>query len=303
VAPVLDRKRHISYLNVAKQTFRSYVDDKAPRLGASLAYYTIFSLAPLLVVVVAIAGFVFGEDAVRGRLVGELSTLLGPPAGQLVETMLRNASRPSANVLATIVGIGTLLFGASGVFGELQDTINTIWRVRPKPGRGFRKFVRYRFLSFAMILGSGFLLLVSLVISAALAALSDVVGETGSAEVVFWHAVNLVASFAVITLLFATIFKMLPDVKLGWRDVWLGAVITSLLFTVGKFLIGLYLGRSTAASVYGASGALAIVLIWTYYSAQILIVGIEFTRALLVERLGTIPVADHAEPFLPASAH
>ncbi len=295
-----ESKHRVSYWKVTKRTFNCYLADKAPRLGASLAYYTIFSLAPLLVLVVAIAGFVFGEDAVRGRVVGELSGLIGSQAGQLIETVLANASHRSSNIVATIIGGVTLLFGASGVFGELQDAINTIWEVKPAPGRGFRKFIRDRFLSFAMILGSGFLLLVSLVISAALSAMTDLMGDRDPAEVVFWHAVNIVVSFLVITGLFATIFKVIPDVKLRWRDVWVAALITSLLFTIGKFLISLYLGRSTAASVYGASGALAIILIWAYYSSQILLLGVEFSRAYVLERRGHVQLEQDAEPMKPA---
>jgi membrane protein len=286
----------VSWWRITKRTFSRYSEDKVPRLGAALAYYTTFSLAPLLIIIVAIAGIAFGEDAVRGRLVGELSGLIGEQGGRLIETALRNTAEPSSNLFATIVGVLTLLIGASGVFGELQDAINTIWEVKPKPGRGFKRFICERFFSFAMILGSGFLLLVSLVISAAISAASNLIGDDDAGTIAFWHTVNLAISFLVITGLFAMIFKILPDVKLRWRDVLPGALLTSLLFTFGKFLIGLYLGHSTTASVYGASGALAILLIWAYYSAQILLLGVEFTRAYTREMRGDVAIADNAEP-------
>lgn len=288
------KRKLVFYWNVTKETFSAYLDHKAPRLGAALAYYTIFSLAPLLILVVAIAGAVFGQDAVRGQLVGELRGLIGDEGGALIESVLANARMPSSNLVASIVGLLTLLFGASGVFGELQDAVNTIWEVKPKPGRGIKGIIRDRFLSFAMILGTGFLLLVTLVISAGLSALGHLLAHGDQATVFFWHVINMFVSFAVVAGLFALIFKGLPDVKLAWRDVWLGAIVTALLFTFGKLAIGLYLGQSTSASVYGASAALAIVLLWAYFSAQILLMGVEFTRAYKYAREGHVEPAENA---------
>lgn len=287
------------FFQITKLALSNYVDDKGPRLGAALAYYTIFSLAPLLVLVVAIAGLAFGEEAVSGRLVEQLRGLLGDQGGAVIQTIVAGAHHPSTNILATIVGVVTLLFGASGVFGELQDSLNTIWNVKPKPGRTIRRLLRDRFLSFAMILGSGFLLLVSLVVSAALSAVGDYLSGREPQLVLMWHGVNIVVSFVVIAGLFAVIFKALPDVKIHWRHVWVGAVVSALLFTLGKYLIGLYLGHSTVASVYGASGSVIIILLWAYYSSQVLFLGAELSRAQAEISRARIEPEENAVPLQP----
>ena len=264
--------------DLLKEIFSEWSEDKAARLAAALAYYITFSLAPLLLIVIAIVGLLFGEEAVQGRVVEQIQGLVGPDGAQLVQTMLQSTRQSGSNIAATLIGIVTLLLGATGVFVQLQDALNTIWEVAPKPGRGVLGMVKDRLLSFTMLLGIGFLLLVSLAVSAGLAALSSFLGDLlpGLFEVA--KVLDFVISLGVITLLFAMIYKFLPDVKIRWGDVWVGAAVTSLLFTVGKFLIGLYLGYSSTASVYGAAGSLAVLLIWIYYTAQIVLLGAEFTQ-------------------------
>jgi membrane protein len=270
--------------DLLKQTVKEWSEDKVPRLGAALAYYTMFSLAPLLIIAIAIAGFAFGEEAARGEVTEQLGSLINDDAANMVEELILNARRPGAGVVATVVGVVTLLLGASGVIGQLKDSMNTIWEVAPKPGRGILGLLKDRFLSLAMVLGIGFLLLASLLLSAALDAVSDYF-FTDEASVGL-RILNFVVSFAVITLLFAVIYKVLPDVRIAWRDVWIGAIVTALLFNIGKYLIGVYLARSTTASVFGAAGSLILVLLWIYYSSQILFFGAEFTQ-VYANRFGT----------------
>jgi membrane protein len=267
------------------ETFNEWLDVNAPRLGASLAYYTVFSIAPLLLIAVAIAGEIYGERAARGELYTQIEDLFGPTGASAVEDMLRHSNTATGKTLGAAFGILLLLIGASGEFVELQDALNTIWRVKVKPGAGFLAMVRVRFLSFAVVVSAGFILLVSLVVSAALSALASLWTPLGLDELAYLgQAVNGLVSLAVITLLFGLMFKILPDVKIAWRDVWVGAVVTALLFTLGKFLIGLYLGRSSVASPFGAAGSLAILLIWVYYSAQLVLFGAEFTRVFALHR-------------------
>jgi membrane protein len=278
-----------------KESFSGWSEDKAPRLGAALAYYTIFSLAPLLVIVIGVAAFVFGREAAQGEVLGQLQGLLGEAGAQAIQGMIQNASQSkTTGAFATVIGVATLLFGASGVFGELQDALNTVWGVKPKPGRGILGTIKQRFLSFAMVAGIAFLLLVSLTVSAALAAVGKFTEGLLPTEIL--HVVNFVTSFAVITLLFAMIYKLLPDARIAWSDVWIGAAVTALLFTIGKFAIGLYLGKSSVASAYGAAGSLVILLVWIYYSAQILFFGAEFTE-VYARRYGSgFKVAPDAVP-------
>ncbi|MBI3942837.1 MAG: YihY/virulence factor BrkB family protein [Chloroflexi bacterium] len=277
-----------------KDTFNAWNEDKAPRLAAALAYYTIFSMAPLLIIVIAIAGLVFGEAAVRGQIVGQIQGLVGEEGAQLIQTMIENAGEKNSGIFATIIGVVTLVLGAMGVFGQLQDALNTIWEVAPKPGGGIKDILGNRLLSFAMVLSIGFLLLVSLVVSAGLAALGKFATNVSPGFSIGLQVVNLLVSFAVTTVLFAGIYKFLPDAKIDWEDVWIGAAITSLLFTVGRFLIGLYLGYSSAASAYGAAGSLVIVLLWIYYSAQILLLGAEFTQVYASRYGKQTEPAEHA---------
>jgi membrane protein len=266
-------------ISVLKETIYEWWDDGAARLAAALSYYTAFAIAPLLVLVLAVTGALFGEEAVRGQLERELSGLFGPEAASLIEGMVAKAGNDDSAGWASSLGILALLIGATGVFAELQNALNTVWEVEPKPGRGLVGFIQTRLLSFAMVLGIGFLLLVSLVLSAALALLTSSMGQyVFGGEAALARVFSLVGSFVTVTLLFAMIYKLLPDARIHWRDVWVGAAATSLLFSAGKWLIGLYLGRSAIASTYGAAAALAILLVWVYYSAQIMLLGAEFTQ-------------------------
>jgi membrane protein len=273
-------------IDLFKATFSDWSEDKASRLAAALAYYAAVSLAPLLVILMTIAGLALGEEAARGRISAQIGNLVGGQSAQAVEDIIAHANRPSTGLLASVVAIITLLVGASGVFAALQDGLNTIWEVEPKPGRGIAGMIKDRFLSLTMVLGVGFLLLVSLVLSAVLSALGEFVGGWLPFPPFVLQALNFIISFAVVTLLFALIYKFLPDVKIAWNDVWLGAAITALLFTIGKFLIGLYLGRGSVGSAYGAAGSLIVILIWVYYSAQILFFGAEFTQ-VYADRFGS----------------
>ena len=281
---------------ILKETFDGWSEDKASRLAAALAYYTVFSLAPLLILVIAIAGSVLGEEAARGQVVGQLGQLVGTQGAEVIETVIASAGNPgkSAGILASLISIGVLIFGATGVFIQLQDALNTIWEVAPKPERNLKTFIFSRFLSFGMVMGIAFMLLVSLVISAALAFLSKYLDGIAPGMEFVWSIVNICISFGVITLLFALMFKYLPDVKIAWGDVIIGAMITALLFTVGKYVIGLYLGTSTFSSAYGAAGSLVVLLFWIYYSAQIIFLGAEFTQVYARHYGSRIQPADYA---------
>ena len=281
--------------NLLKETIQEWREDGANRLAAALAYYTTFSLAPILVLIIAIAGLIGGREAAQTQTMAQVEDLLGAEGREFVQGMIESASRPETGLLATFIGAVTLLFGALGVFGELQNSLNTIWEVKPKPAKNFldgiKRFVLKRLLSFTMVLGIGFLLLASLIISAALSALGEYIGSRWPMADFWLGLINFLISFAVITLLFAMIFKFLPEIKIAWKDVWLGAAVTSALFSLGKFLIGLYLGRSEVGNTFGAAGSLAILLIWIYYSAQILFFGAEFTQ-VYANRYGSKIVPD-----------
>jgi membrane protein len=287
-------RRAYSWLEMIKMTFRDWSEDKAPRLGAALAYYTVFSLAPLMIIVLAIAGLLFDADTVRSQINQQLG--LGEKGGEGLAMLIEGAEDRDSGIVATILGIAALLFGATGVFIQLKDALNTIWEVEPKPGGGIWAFVKDRILSFAMVLAIGFLLLVLLVVSAALQAVQKYVGEVLPMPGWVAHILDIVVSIGGVTVLFALMFKYLPDVKIGWRDVWLGAVVTALLFTLGKFLLGLYLGRASAASAYGAAGTIVIILLWAYYSAQILFFGAEFTQVYAKSYGTRIQPAENAQP-------
>lgn len=268
----------MSLARLVRQTTLEWMAQDVPRLGASLAFYTIFAIAPLFVIVLAIAGLWFGEEAARRELFNEVSGLVGSEGREAIEALVSAANQPKAGAWATVAALATLFIGVTGVFVELQDALNTVWGVRRLPGRGFHRFVKDRLLSFALVVGMGFLLLVSLVLSAGLSAFGKFLDGLLPAQEVIWQGVNFTVSFGVITVLFALVFKVLPDVKIAWRDVWIGAVITALLFNLGKLLIGLYLGRSGITSAYGAAGSLVVILMWVYYSSQILFFGAKFTQ-------------------------
>ena len=281
--------------NLLRDTVREWREDGANRLAAALAYYTTFSLAPLLVLIIAIAGLVGGREAAQTQTMAQVQDLLGLEGREFVQGMIESASKPTTGLAATIIGTVTLLFGALGVFGELQNSLNTVWEVKPKPARGFvdgvKRFILKRLLSFTMVLGIGFLLLASLIVSAAVSAMGEYIGNRWPLADFWLQLINFVISFIVVTVLFAMIFKFLPEIKIAWKDVWLGAAVTSILFSLGKFLIGLYLGRSQVGNTFGAAGSLAILLIWVYYSAQILFFGAEFTQ-VYASRYGSRIVPD-----------
>jgi membrane protein len=284
-------------LSLLKKTASEWMEDDAPTLGAALAYYTVFSLAPLLTIAIAIAGFFFGKEAGQGQIFDELRGLIGEETGKAVQEMVQSANaQPTVGIIATIVSVVMLLFGASGVFGQLQASLNRIWEVKPKPGRGVLGILRDRLLSFGFTLVVGFLLLVSLVLTAAIALVAEWMGGLMPGSETLAQLLNFVLSLALITLLFGMMFKFLPDAKIAWHDVWIGAFLTALLFTVGKFALGLYLGKSSVASSYGAAGSLIVLLLWVYYSSQILFFGAEFTQ-VYANRFGSrVAPADNAVP-------
>jgi len=267
-----------SYWSMLKESFRAWNNDYAPSMGAALAYYTLFSLAPLLVIVIALAGLVFGQEAARGEIVLQLGGLVGGEGAEAIEALLASASQPATSLLASAIGVMTLLLGATSVFAELQSSLDRIWRAPAvQAPAGVFSILRSRLLSFGMIIAMGFLLLVSLVLGAALSALGRWSGTLFPAGLVVLEWINLAVGLGVTTLLFAMAYRILPRVKIAWRDVWIGAVVTAVLFTGGKYLIGLYLGRAGVSSGFGAAGSLVIILLWVYYSAQIFLLGAEFT--------------------------
>jgi len=267
-------------ISLLKQTFSEWLEDKVPQLGAALAYYTVFSLAPLVLLLLAIVGFLFRNDPAGAwqKVTEQMSYFLDKSAIDVVQGIAQKASQPNKGVLATSIGILLALFGASGVFGQLQDALNTIWGVKAKPGVGIMGFIRSRFLSFAMVAGVCFLLLVSLVLESLLKSLSHYVQAMLPGGIVIALVVYSIFDLGVVVLLFASIFKFLPDVKIQWRDVWIGALMAAIFFAVGKWALGLYLGSGAAASAYGAASSLITLLLWIYYSSQILLFGAEFTQ-------------------------
>ena len=291
-----------------RQAADDWSEARVARMGAALAYYTIFSLAPLLVIATEIASFIFGEQAARGELAHQIRGIVNAQASETIEGMLSQAQKGNGS-LAAAVGIVLSLIGASTVFTELQDALNTIWRVVPPPGRAWHRMIRERALSFVLILFTGFLLLVSLIFTAALAAVQRFLPSTTlPGGTWLWQSGHAVMSFLVFTLLFATVFKILPETRIAWRDVWIGAVITSLLFLLGRYLIGLYLGRSTVTSAFGAAGSFAAMLIWVYYSAQIVLFGALVTRVYssmraITQRESTLSSASAEPPKSQASTN
>lgn len=269
--------RKVPWLSLLKETVTEWLDDGASRLAAALAYYTIFSLAPLLIFVIAIGGFFFGEGAARETILSELSELLGPLGAVYIGTLLDAASKPATSLIGAGIGFVVLAFGATGAFAQLQEALNIIWNVAPKKG-GVSYFIRKRLLSFSLLLVIGFLLLVSLILSAALAAAGKFISGIVPAYLILAHTLNLMLSFSITVLLFAAIYRILPDAKIRWKDVMWGAIVASALFSAGRFLIGLYLGHSGISSVYGAAGSIIIILVWIYLSTQILFFGAEFTQ-------------------------
>jgi membrane protein len=266
------------FLTLMKRALSAWSDDYAPSMGAALSYYTLFSITPMLVIVIAVTGFFFGDDAVRGEVAAQLNGLLGAEGASAVEQMLQSANKPAEGAVAALVSVGVLILGATTALGELQNDLDRIWRAPSVTRRGgIRGFARSRLLSIAMILAVAFILVVSLVFSAVLAAVGKWWGAWFGGWELLAHVLDLFASFALMTVLFALIYKIVPSVHIQWRDVWVGAAVTSMLFAIGKVLIGLYLGRSGVSSGFGAAGSLVLLMVWVYYSAQIFLIGAEFT--------------------------
>lgn len=285
---------------LCRESVDAWIQDYAPSMGAALAYYTIFSIAPLLVIVIAIAGLAFGEEAASGAIFEQLRGMVGDSGAAAIQGLVQSASKPATSILAGITGLATLVLGATTVLGELQSALDRIWRAPAPKAQGWWRVVRGRLLSFGLILVIGFLLLVSLVLSAAIVAIGDWWGPWFGKMRWLLEALNFAVSFVVVTALFAMIYKILPRVRIGWRDVWIGAAVTALLFTVGKFLIGLYLGKSGVTSGFGAAGSVVVLLVWVYYSAQIFLLGAEFTSVYTYRHGSLRGVVPPPQPVIPA---
>ncbi|MEO7932209.1 MAG: YihY/virulence factor BrkB family protein [Chthoniobacterales bacterium] len=286
---------------LAKDTVNNWLEDNALRLSAALAYYSVFSIAPLLVIAISVAGLVLGPEAVRGQLDDQLSGYIGTVAAKAVQSMVQSAAKPSQSWIGAVTGFLTLLLGASGVFGQLKDALNTIWEVKPKSGFGVMGFIKERLLNFGMVLVIGFLLLTSLLLTTAITALTNFCNTILQLPPVIWGAISFVFSFGLVTVLFALIFKVLPDVQVKWRNVWIGAVVTAGLFELGKLGLAFYLGRESTASSYGAAGAVVLLLLWVYYTSCILFLGAEFTQVYAKATGDNIQPSPHAEPISAAS--
>ncbi len=263
---------------VIKETLAGWDEDNVTRLAASLAYFTLLSIAPLIILAVAVAGLAFGQDAAREHISSQLAGVVGAGAADSIQTIAKNAHTPGSGIVSVAIGLAVLLFGASGVFGELQSALNTVWEVAPKPGRGILGVIKDRFFSFSLVVVVAFLLLVSLVISAALTWIGQAFAHTLPGGALVWQILNFAISLAVVTALFALMFKTLPDVHVKWKDVWVGAAVTAGLFTLGKFGLGIYLGSAGVSSAYGAAGSIVALVIWVYYSSQVVLIGAEFTE-------------------------
>jgi membrane protein len=284
----------VDILFLLKTTATQWVNDKCPQLGAALAYFTVFSLAPLILILLAFFGLFFGSDHAGDKIVEQLRYLVDPSGIKVIQDIAASASKPQSGLLATTIGIIVGLFGASGVFGQLQEALNTIWGVKAKPGAGLWAFIRARFLSFAMVAGVCFLLLISLTVESVLRGLSNYLQNLLPGGHILALILFLILDLGVVIVLFAMIFRFLPDVKIAWRDVWIGASLTAVLFVIGKFLLGLYLGSGAAGSAYGAASSLITLLLWIYYSAQILLFGAEFTQVYTHAYGSLVEPEDHA---------
>ena len=284
-----------SAASIMKASFNGFIDDKVLKLSASLAYYTVFSMGPLLLMIITLCSIFFGREAVEGKVYGQLEGFTGHDTAIQLQQIIKNAAIVGKGHLAAIIGGATLLIGATSIFAEIQESINMIWEVKPKPKKGWLKYLQNRFLSFSIIIGLGFLLLVSLGVSALIDAFSDRLKLIyPEVTVVFFYIVNVILSFIIITVIFGTIFKILPDVKIGWKDTLAGAIMTALLFMLGKFGISFYISKSHVGTTYGTAGALVVVLLWIYYSSVILYFGAEFTKAYTLESGSEIYPSDYA---------
>jgi membrane protein len=280
-----------------KTTINEWVEAEPFQLAAALSYYTLFSLAPLLLIAIGVAGFVFGREAAQNQIVETLQGMIGQDSAKTVQEMIQASNeKPKTGMISTVVGFVALLFGAGGVVGQLQTSLNKMWEVTPKPGQGIWGFVRQRFFSFAMVLAIGFLLLVSLVVTAVLSSFTGMLSSLLGDATLVAHAIDILVSFGFVTLLFALIYKYVPDVEIQWKDVWVGAALTSILFTIGKYLIGLYIGTSGVTSTFGAAGSLITILVWVYYSSLVFFLGAEFTRVYATEYGSGVAPAKNAQP-------
>jgi membrane protein len=286
--------RIAEFTDLLRDAGHAWIEDHVPSMGAALAYYTVFSIAPMLLIVIGVAGIVFGVDAARGEIVAQLSGLLGTEGAQAIEALVRSAAKPAEGLAATVLAALLLLVGATTVFVELQSALDRIWRAPVRRGEGLLSLLRSRLLSFGMVMGFGFLLTVSLVLSAVVAALGRFWGAHLGGWLVVAETLNFVIGYGMVTLMFAMIYKIVPRVRVRWRDVWVGAAFTAALFVVGKALIGLYIGRSGIASGFGAAGSLVVLLLWVYYSAQIFLLGAEFTRMVSLRRATSVTVTGSA---------
>jgi membrane protein len=277
------KKNLITAKNLLAETYDEFIDDKAIKMSAALSFFTLFSLSPLLLIIISIAGAIFGEEAAGGEIVAQIQNLIGYEGAQIIETVIKNASETETGIVSTIIGIIVLILGSLGVFLELKESLNVIWGAELKPGRGIMGLLKTRLSSFVMVIGTGFLLMVSLVLSSGLSALKNYIGENLPAYVSIIEIVSNIVLFIIFILLFAMIFKYLPDVYVKWKYVWLGALGTSFLFILGKYLIGLYIGNSSYASSFGAAGSIIVLLIWLNYSSMILFFGAEFSQILRKE--------------------
>jgi membrane protein len=265
-------------VRLLRETFKEWQEDNASRIAAALAYYAVFSISPLLVIAIAIAGTFFGQEAAQEQIAQKITALVGEDGVQPVLMALNNMNQPKIRGVASLISIGVLLIGASGFFAQLQDALNTVWKVKPQPGQGIWIFIRKRVASFLMVLAMGFLLILSLVLSAVVAALSKYRVDSLPGSAILWENLDLIISLGLMTFIFGLMFKYVPDAKIVWKDVFVGAVITAVLFLFGKFLLGVYLSKGSLGSAYGAAGSLIVLLAWIYYSAQIILLGAEFTQ-------------------------
>lgn len=266
------------FVDLAKKSVNAWLDDYAPSMGAAISYYTIFSMAPLIIIVLSVAGFIWGREAVEGQLYGQLTSLMGAEGAAGVQSLIASADKPAAGIIATVISVAVLVFGATTVFAELQSALDRIWQVPESEKKtGIFGTIRARLLSFGLVLCLAFLLMVSLVVSAGLAAIGSYATDLFPGWEVVMRILNIAVSLGITSVLFALIFKMMPQAKIDWRDVWVGAFVTALLFEVGKLLIGLYIGKSSVSSSFAAAGSLVVVLLWVYYAAQVFLLGAEFT--------------------------
>jgi membrane protein len=274
------KKFFLTIKDILSDTYEEFIDDKALKMSAALSFYTLFSLSPLLLITISIAGALFGEEAARGEIVAQIQNLIGNEGAQIIETIIKNASETDTSIFATIISVVILVLGSLGVFLELKESLDIIWGVELKTGRGLIGLLKTRISSFVMVIGTGFLLMVSLILSAALSAFNKFIGESLSSYIVVIEIISTIFLFILFTILFAMIFKILPDAYIKWKYVWIGAIGTSLLFTIGKYLIGLYIGNSSYASSFGAAGSIIVLLVWLNYSSMILFFGAEFSQIL-----------------------